>query len=341
MSDSGQTFRFRDFELDVAAYELRRRGRPVRLERRGMDLLILLVERRRQLVTRLDIVDRLWGKDVFVDVESGVNTVISKVRQVLRDSPIAAAFVETVPGKGYRFIADVEVVCAVSPQLPATVTLAVLPFANLAADANLEYLADGFTEEATTAVGQIDPDHLRVIGRTSVMAYKHTTKSLAEIGRELGATYLIEGSMRAEGSRWRVTSKLIRMPDQIQIWSASFDGEPSSMLTFQRAGRRSNKSVPTFFDQLAALAKRHTGNPQAYDTQGRHLVQLTPATNKRARILRTRDRARFELRARVVWHCDASWQARSTATSRRCRWRRAREAAAGRGAQPTSEAQRR
>ena len=105
---SRETFRFGDFELDVAAYELRRLGRPVKLGRQPMDLLILLVEGRRQLVSRNEIVDRLWGKDVFVDVETGVNTAISKIRQVLRDSPDAPAFVETVPGKGYRFIATVE-----------------------------------------------------------------------------------------------------------------------------------------------------------------------------------------------------------------------------------------
>ena len=107
-----ETFRFRDFELDVAAYELRRQGRPVKLGRQPMDLLILLVESRGQLVSRSEIVERLWGKDVFVDVETGVNTAISKVRQALRDSPDAPAFVETVPGKGYRFIAEVAVVSA-------------------------------------------------------------------------------------------------------------------------------------------------------------------------------------------------------------------------------------
>jgi len=288
MSDVGQTFRFRDFELDVAAYELRRHGRPVRLERRGMDLLILFVERRRQLVTRGDIIDRLWGKEVFVDVETGVNTVISKIRQVLHDSPTGAAFVETVAGKGYRFIADVEVVRAVSPRRPASVILAVLPFENLAGDPDLDYLADGFTEEATTALGQLDPDHLRVIGRTSLNAYKRTTKSLADIGRELGATHLVEGSMRAEQSHWRITSKLIRMPDQVQIWSASFDREPSSMLTFQRElGTAIAEQIRIRLspDRLAALAKRHTGNPEAYDfyLRGRHFWnQLTPATNKRA-----------------------------------------------------------
>ena len=107
--------RFGDFELDVAAYELRRQRPPVRLERQPMDLLIMLVERRGQLVTRGDIVDRLWGKDVFVDVETGVHTAIRKIRQALRDSTGAAGFIETVSGKGYRFIAPVEVVGADAP----------------------------------------------------------------------------------------------------------------------------------------------------------------------------------------------------------------------------------
>jgi DNA-binding winged helix-turn-helix (wHTH) protein len=106
----GETFRFNDFELDVAAYQLRRQGRVVRLERQPMDVLILLVERRRQLVSRADIVERLWGKDVFVDVDTGVHTAIRKIRQALGDSISAPAFVETVPSKGYRFVADVEVV---------------------------------------------------------------------------------------------------------------------------------------------------------------------------------------------------------------------------------------
>jgi DNA-binding winged helix-turn-helix (wHTH) protein len=75
-----------------------------------MDVLILLVERRRQLVSRADIVERLWGKDVFVDVETGVHTAIRKTRQALGDSISTPAFVETIPSKGYRFVADVEVV---------------------------------------------------------------------------------------------------------------------------------------------------------------------------------------------------------------------------------------
>src|SRR5688572_25415322 len=115
---SRPAYRIRDVVLDVAAYELRRHDRPIRLERQPMDLLILLVERRGQLVTRAEIVDVLWGKDVFVDVETGVHTAIRKIRQALRDSPDAPTFIETVPGKGYRFVAPVE--RAVDAAVPPT-----------------------------------------------------------------------------------------------------------------------------------------------------------------------------------------------------------------------------
>jgi TolB-like protein/DNA-binding winged helix-turn-helix (wHTH) protein/Flp pilus assembly protein TadD len=113
--DSRETFRFGDFELDIAAYELRRKGRAVHLERQPMDVLILLVERRGVLVTRAEIVDRLWGRDVFVDVETGVHTAIRKIRQALRDSRDDPVFIETVAGRGYRFIAAVEVLPVPTP----------------------------------------------------------------------------------------------------------------------------------------------------------------------------------------------------------------------------------
>jgi TolB-like protein/DNA-binding winged helix-turn-helix (wHTH) protein/Flp pilus assembly protein TadD len=116
-----EIFRFGDFELDVPGYALRRNGRGIKLGRQPMDLLILLVERRGELISRTDIVERLWGPDVFVDVDTGVNTAISKIRQVLRDAPEAPAFVETVPGKGYRFIAPVGVLSPAAPPAEAPV----------------------------------------------------------------------------------------------------------------------------------------------------------------------------------------------------------------------------
>src|SRR6266853_1016665 len=96
-----------DLELDPRAYELRRAGRPLKLERIPMELLLLLVERRGELVTREQIVERVWGKDVFLDTDNSINAAIRKLRQVLQDDPEAPRFVNTVTGKGYRFVASV------------------------------------------------------------------------------------------------------------------------------------------------------------------------------------------------------------------------------------------
>lgn len=193
-----RALRFGGFELDVSAYELRRQGRSIRVERRPMELLMLLVNRRGELVTREEIVDRLWGPDVFIDVDTSVNTVIRKVRRALRDSADDFRFIQTVQGKGYRFIADVE--------SAGGAVLAVLPFEHLHAGADQDYLADGLTEETIVGLGQIDPERLSVIGRTSSMAYRGTTKTLSQIGQELGAEYLLEGSIREFEGRRRVTA---------------------------------------------------------------------------------------------------------------------------------------
>src|SRR5262245_12401448 len=123
--------KFGGFVLDVGAYELRLNGRSIRLERRPMELLMLLLDRHGQLVTRDEIVDRLWGRDVFIDVDASVNTVIRKIRRALRDDAGEPRFIQTVQGKGYRFIADVE-----APQ--ASAVLAVLPVHNLQGSPHLD-----------------------------------------------------------------------------------------------------------------------------------------------------------------------------------------------------------
>src|SRR6266852_6874474 len=102
---SKEIFRFDDFELDRGAYELRRAGQRVRLQRLPFELLYLLVECRGQLVTREQIIERLWGKSVFVDSENGINTAVNKIRRALNDDADEPRFVVTVPAKGYRFVA--------------------------------------------------------------------------------------------------------------------------------------------------------------------------------------------------------------------------------------------
>jgi TolB-like protein/Tfp pilus assembly protein PilF len=281
-------FRFREFELDVGAYQLRRGGQPVRLERRPMDLLILLVEHPGELISREAIVRRLWGERAFVDVDMGINTAVRKLRSALEDSSATPQFIETVPARGYRFLPAVEPLAPARAESPARITLAVLPFENLKDDPDQDYLADGLTEEAIVALGQIDPERLAVIGRTSVMAYRRTTKLLSQIGQELNAEYLVESSVRTEGPRLRITCKLIRARDQCQVWSASFDNEPSQILDFQRelctaiAEKIALRISPT---RLDALARRHPRDARAYDLYLRgqyYWKQLTPSTTKRA-----------------------------------------------------------
>ena len=100
--------RFAEFELDFGRFELYRAGQPVRLEGLPLQLLMFLVDRQRQLVTREEIADALWGKNVFVDVEQGINTAIRKVRIALEDDSTQPRFLQTVVGRGYRFVAECD-----------------------------------------------------------------------------------------------------------------------------------------------------------------------------------------------------------------------------------------
>lgn len=113
-----EILKFDEFELDLGRYELRRHGRPLKLEKVPMELLILLAERQGQLVTREEIIQRLWGDNVFVDTRQGINTAVRKIRQALRDDPDEPRILETVIGKGYRLAPPVAVADG-SPQ-PAT-----------------------------------------------------------------------------------------------------------------------------------------------------------------------------------------------------------------------------
>ena len=168
------------------------------------------------------------------------------------------------------------------------VTIAVLPFDNLSGDPETEYLASGLTEDTIVSLGRIDPERVSVIGRTSMIAYKGTSKSLAEIGRELGTDYLVESSLRAERSHLRITARLIRVRDQVQIWSDSFDSNTISILGLQQeissaiADQVRTRLSP---ERQRALARRHTQNADAYDflLRGRHfLSQRTPDAMQRA-----------------------------------------------------------
>ena len=248
-----------------------------------MELLLLLVERASDVVSREEIVGRLWGSGVFVDTEAGVNTAIRKVRRALGESAEHPAYISTVPGKGYRFIAPVIPVAAARHA-----TIAVLPFANLSGDPSHDYLADGLTEEAIAALGQVDPDRLNVVGRTSTLRYRNSRTSLQELANELGASYVLESSIRAEDDWLRIASRLIRVQDSLVLWSAAYDRQSINVLQLQRMLCRAMADeirVRLSPERLARLGRRQTHNADAYDLylRGRQAWnQLTPPTTRRA-----------------------------------------------------------
>jgi TolB-like protein/Tfp pilus assembly protein PilF len=257
--------KFGGFELLPSSYELRRGSRPVKLERLAMELLLLLVSRHDIVVSREEIAERLWGKDVYVDAENGVNTAIRKVRRALADSPERPRFIKCVPGKGYRFIAAV-VEEQDGKALPAKRTrIAVLPFSNYAGDPSEDYFCDGMSEETIAALGTVSPQNLGVIARTSAMTYRNTTKSVSVIGKELEVDYVLEGSIRREGNRVRIAVQLIRVDDQTHVWAENYNRDDTGILSLQaELGRAIAEQVVENIPGGIA-PRRQTDNPDAFD----------------------------------------------------------------------------
>jgi adenylate cyclase len=228
--------RFGPFELDAEGFQLRRAGKPVRLDRIPFELLLLLAQRPGKLVTHQEAVDRVWGRDLFIEAATALYTAIRKIRRALNDDPASPRYVETVSRKGYRFIADL-VPAARPPEnagLPSgRVIIAVLPFHNLSGDVGKDYFSDGLTEELITELGRLSPQEMGVIARTSVMRYKRTRKRVAEIGSELGADYLIEGSARMGAGRVRIAAQLIRAADETHAWAESYERPLDDVLRVQ------------------------------------------------------------------------------------------------------------
>ncbi len=284
-------YEFGGFQLDTGKRVLHEGGKVIPLTPKVFDTLVYMLEHAGETFSKEALMQAVWP-DTIVE-ENNLNQNISTLRRLLGEKRGENRYIATIPGRGYQFTATVAGVGgaakAQSPTKHETrVALAVLPFDNMTGDAGRAYLADGLTEETIAAMGQVAPDHLSVIGRTSVMRYRNTAKSIAEIGSDLDVGYLVESSLRAEGPRLRITSKLIRVHDQSQMWSGSYDSEPASILAFQRelsvtiAEQVRLRLSPA---RLDALVRRQTSHAEAYDLylHGRHFWnQLNPAGTRSA-----------------------------------------------------------
>lgn len=160
----------------------------------------------------------------------------------------------------------------------STVMLAVLPFANLTGDANQEYLSEGMTEQMVATLGKIDPGRVQVIARTSVMHYKNTTRPLRDVARELGVQYLLDGSVRRQGSKVRITAQFIDAGRQTQLWSREYDRELHDLLQVQdeiaqSIAREIRHELHDAAPPASAIKGRPSASYEAYDhyLRGRYL----------------------------------------------------------------------
>jgi TolB-like protein/DNA-binding winged helix-turn-helix (wHTH) protein/Tfp pilus assembly protein PilF len=246
-------------------------GKAVRLEPKAIEVLVCLAENTGETVPKDRLLRAVWG-DTFV-TEDVLTRCICELRKALEDDPKEPQAIQTIPKRGYRLLLEVgqqgraqksantsakwrpqwrwtlivaglivlvstalyflKLRSQIEPAAEARIIVAVLPFENLSGDPEQEYFSDGMTEELITQLGTLDPQSLAVIGRTSVMRFKHTSKTIAEIGRDLHVTHLLVGSIRRSGERVRISAQLVRAGDQAGTWSGAYDRDLQDVLTIQ------------------------------------------------------------------------------------------------------------
>jgi TolB-like protein/DNA-binding winged helix-turn-helix (wHTH) protein/Flp pilus assembly protein TadD len=351
--------RFGTYEVSFQSGEVRKAGLRIRVQQQPMKLLEILLEHPGEVVTREELRSRVWADESFGDFDQAVNIAIAKLRSALGDSAENPRFIETLPKRGYRFIADVSVLADARPKRPESAagdlsateateakdkgdsndnnkdklqgtglavapkrrlwltrwvivaltlvlispilfvlllrsrgrapagirSLAVLPLDNLSGDASQNYFADGMTDELITDLAQISA--LRVISRTSVMAYKGARKPLPQVARELNVDAVVEGTVLHSGDQVRITAQLIEASTDKDLWSQSYEGEFRDTLALQKRVAREIADqirINLTPQEQAALKNVRVVNPEAYESylKGRYFWNKRTADGLKA-----------------------------------------------------------
>jgi adenylate cyclase len=307
---------FENYTLDTDRRELRRDSNLVPVEPQVFDILEYLVRNRERVVSRDDLIASVWGRRVVS--ESALSTRINAVRAAIGDSGAEQRLIKTFPRKGLRFLGTVRedrsstgrpsisivpvegseeplgamhsvgTIRAGNPHRPSPdrPSIAVLPFANLSADPEQEYFADGIANDIITALSCYPS--LLVIARNSSFSYKGIDVNVQRVGSELGVRYVLEGSVRKVDARVRVTSQLIETESATHIWANRYDADVTDIFAVQD---EITHAVSTAIAPAVADAERHRAvrrspdNHDSWSTYQRglwHLSRTTPEDNKAA-----------------------------------------------------------
>ena len=234
------TFAFEGFRLDQ--HGLFRRDQngvftPIPIGSRALDVLVALVGRAGDIVSRDEIIAAAWPATVIGD--NNLNVQIAALRRILDDGRADGSCIQTVPRRGYRFTAPVTLIAADatarlpsgSRPLPDKPSLAVMPFQNMSGDPEQEYFADGMVEEIITALSRVT--WLFVIARNSSFTYKGQAVDVKQVGRELGVRYVLEGAVRRAGNNVRISAQLIDATNGAHLWADRFDGSLEDIFELQ------------------------------------------------------------------------------------------------------------
>jgi TolB-like protein len=267
---------FGPFRLDLERRTLWRDGGFVALGGRAMDILCVLVAERGNLVTKDELIARVWPG--IVVEENNLHVQISALRKALGEDTGGQRYVLTVPGRGYRFASEREErgpavgsdiaeekrrpgppedVSATVPPLSNKASIAVLPFQNMSGDPEQEYFADGIVEDIITALSRMR--WLTVIARNSTFTYKGRAIDVKQVGRELGVRYALEGSVRKAANRVRITGQLIDTATGAHLWADRYDADIVEVFELQDR----LTSSPDFSKPVSASEPRINESPFA------------------------------------------------------------------------------
>lgn len=270
-------YEFGLYSLDVRERVLTREGCVLPLTPKAFETLLVLVRNSGHLVMKDDLMKEVWP-DAFVE-DSNLSQNVFALRRILGESNGQRQYIETVPRRGYRFVAAVQTISAAATEGPAELpvdpangqpqrsigVLAVLPFVNESADAKMEYLSDGITESIISSLSQLS--RLRVMSRSTVFRYKSKEPDAQRIGSELRVDAVLVGRVKLLEGRLQISAELIDVANGWQLWGENYDR--GSMAIFEVQDEIAKKISTTLRlkltgDEEQRLTRRYTENADAY-----------------------------------------------------------------------------